>query len=109
MTILSTEPRLNGLRRASDVPQSPSSVKSPSIYTNGAASVHAMPRPGPSNLLSRFIEQFRELEDYRYIDLYLLYHAASKYLYLGAESPSSLTAIVFPFLHLSPLQGTMPQ
>jgi hypothetical protein len=108
MTILSTEPRLSGLRRASDVAQSPSSVKSPSIYTNGAAAIHVT-RPGPSNLLSRFIEQFRELEDYRSIESYLLYNAASNYLYLGAESPSSLTAIVFPSLHLSPPQGIMPQ
>ena len=73
MTILSIEPRLNGLRRASDVPLSPSSVKSPSIYTSGAPAVHAT-RPGPSNLLPRFIEQFRELEDYRSIYSYLSYH-----------------------------------
>ncbi|KAI0294410.1 phenylalanine ammonia-lyase [Russula brevipes] len=69
MTILSTEPRVNGFRRASDVvPQSPP-VKSLSTYTNGLSasiSTHAMPRPGPSNLLARFIEQFNELEAYKH-------------------------------------------
>jgi hypothetical protein len=82
MTILSTEPRFKGLRKVSDVSQTPSSMMSPSIYTNGqsvAAAVHAMPRPGPSNLLSRFIEQFRELEAYKYINSYLLYHTASNH------------------------------
>lgn len=69
MTILSTEPRVSGLRRVSEVlTQPPSSVKSPTTYTNGlsaAASMHATPRPGPTDLLPRFIEQFRELEAYK--------------------------------------------
>ena len=69
MTILSTEPRVNSLRRVSEVlPQPPSSVKSPTTYTNGLSAttaMHAMPRPGSSDLLPRFIEQFRELEAYK--------------------------------------------
>ncbi len=69
MTILSTEPRVNSLRRVSEVlAQHPSSVKSPTTYTNGLSatdSMHATPRPAPSDLLSRFIEQFRELEAYK--------------------------------------------
>jgi len=72
MTILSTEPRVNSLRRVSEVlAQYPSSVKSPTTttyYTNGLSatdSMHATPRPAPSDLLSRFIEQFRELEAYK--------------------------------------------
>ncbi|KAH9956509.1 L-Aspartase-like protein [Russula dissimulans] len=72
MTILSIEPRV--FRRASDVvvTQPPSSAKSPSTstYTNGLSSAssftHAAPRPGPSTLLSRFIEQFHELEAYKH-------------------------------------------
>lgn len=71
MTILSTEPRVNTLRRVSEVlAQPPSSVKSPTTftYTNGlsaTAPIHATPRPGSSDLLPRFIEQFRELEAYK--------------------------------------------
>jgi hypothetical protein len=69
MTILSTEPRVNGLRKLSDVvAYSNSSVKSPSIYANGTsapASVPAIPQPSSSDLLSRFLEQFRELEAHK--------------------------------------------
>jgi len=69
MTILSTEPRVHGLRRVSEVlTQPPSSVKSPTTYTNGlsaAVPMHATPRPASSDLLPRFIEQFRELEAYK--------------------------------------------
>ena len=71
MTILSTEPRVNSLRRVSEVlTQPPSSVKSPTTFTftNGlsaTAPMHATPRPGSSDLLPRFIEQFRELEAYK--------------------------------------------
>jgi len=73
MTILSIEPRVNGFRRASDVvvAQPPSSAKSPTTYTNGLSAspfTHAAPRPA-SPLLSRFIEQFHELEAYKYVDL----------------------------------------
>jgi hypothetical protein len=71
MTILSTGPRVNGFRKASDA-VTPSSVKSLPSFTNGlsaSTSAHAMPRPGPTNLLSTFLEQFHELEAYKYIDL----------------------------------------
>ena len=76
MTILSTGPRVNGFRRASDVvPQPPSSVKSVSTFTNALSSstpTHAKPRPGSTNLLSTFLEQFHELEAYKYIDFPLV-------------------------------------
>ncbi len=76
MTILSTGPRVNGFRRASDaVSQPPSSVKSLSSFTNGFSAstpTHAKSRPGSSDLLSRFLEQFHELEFYKYIDLPLV-------------------------------------
>lgn len=66
MTILSTEPRVNGFVRASDTVVHPIAVKSPSLYTNGSSfPATTVPRPGPSNLLSRFVEQFHELESYR--------------------------------------------
>jgi hypothetical protein len=65
MTILTTGPRVDSLRRVSEVlAQPPSSVK----HTNGLSatdSMHATPRPAPSDLLSGFIEQFRELEAYK--------------------------------------------
>jgi hypothetical protein len=75
MTILSNGSRVNGFRRASDVTQPPSSVKSLPTFTNGLSTstpVHAMPRPVPTNLLSTFLEQFHELETYKYIDLPLV-------------------------------------
>ncbi|KAI0251152.1 phenylalanine ammonia-lyase [Lactifluus subvellereus] len=52
MTILSTEPRMNGFHRASGV-VSPSSLKDPSVYFNGLLS-------------TPFIEQFHELESYKH-------------------------------------------
>jgi hypothetical protein len=76
MTILSTGPRVNGFRRASDaVSQPPSSVKSFSTFANTfsvSTRTHAKSRPGPSDLLSRFLEQFHDLESYKYIDLPLV-------------------------------------
>lgn len=76
MTILSTGPRVNGFRKASDaVSQPPSSVKSLSTFTNGFSAstpTHATSRPDSSDLLSRFLEQFHELESYKYIDLPLV-------------------------------------
>jgi hypothetical protein len=83
MTILSTEPRVSGFRRASDVVPQSSPVKSLSTYTNGLSasiSTHVMPRPGPSNLLARFIEQFNELEAYKYIPSYPLRFSASNHV-----------------------------
>ena len=71
MTILSTGTRVNGCRRASDV-VTPSSVKSLSTFTNGLSAptpTHAVSRPTATNLLSTFLEQFHELEAYKYIDL----------------------------------------
>jgi hypothetical protein len=76
MTILSTGPRVNGFRKASDaVSQPPSSVKSLSTFTNGFSAptrTHAKSRPGPTDLLSRFLEQFHELDSYKYIALSLV-------------------------------------
>lgn len=76
MTILSNGSRVNGFRRASDVvTQPPSSVKSLPTFTNGlstSTSAHAVPRPASTNLLSTFLEQFHELEAYRYIGLPLV-------------------------------------
>ncbi|KAF8504772.1 phenylalanine ammonia-lyase [Russula emetica] len=70
MTILSNGPRVNGFRRASDAVTQPlSSVKSLSTFTNGFSAstpTHAKSRAGPSDLLSRFIEQFHELESYKH-------------------------------------------
>ncbi|KAH9174926.1 phenylalanine ammonia-lyase [Lactarius sanguifluus] len=66
MTILSTEPRVNGFLRASDTVVHPTTVKSPTSYTNGSSvPVTTVPRPGPTNLLPKFIEQFYELESYK--------------------------------------------
>ncbi|KAH9046856.1 phenylalanine ammonia-lyase [Lactarius hengduanensis] len=66
MTILSTEPRVNGFLRASDTVVHPTTVKSPSLYTNGSSiPATTVPRPGPTNLLPKFIEQFYELESYK--------------------------------------------
>ncbi|KAH9067606.1 L-Aspartase-like protein [Lactarius vividus] len=66
MTILSTEPRVNGFVRASDTVVHPTTVKSPSSYTNGSSiPATTVPRPGPTNLLPKFIEQFYELESYK--------------------------------------------
>ncbi|KAH9050941.1 phenylalanine ammonia-lyase [Lactarius deliciosus] len=66
MTILSTEPRVNGFLRASDTVVHPTTVKSPSSYTNGSSiPATTVPRPGPTNLLPKFIEQFYELESYK--------------------------------------------
>ena len=70
MTILSTEPRGNGFLRPSETAVHATTVKSPSPYTNG--SLTTVPRPGPSNLLPKFIEQFYELESYKYDDSFLL-------------------------------------
>lgn len=76
MTILSTKTRVNGSRKASDVvTPSPSSVKGLSTFTNGLSAstpTHAVSRPSSSNLLSTFLEQFHELEAYKYIDLPLV-------------------------------------
>ena len=73
MTILSTGPRVNGFHRASDAfSQPPSSVKT---FTNGFSApttTHAKSRPVSSDLLPRFLEQFHELESYKYIDLPLV-------------------------------------
>jgi phenylalanine ammonia-lyase len=70
MTILSTGPRVNGFRRASDaVSQPPSSVKSLSTFANAFSAstrTHAKSRPAPSDLLSRFLQQFHELESYKH-------------------------------------------
>ncbi|TFY81682.1 hypothetical protein EWM64_g2326 [Hericium alpestre] len=61
MTILSTEPRINGFHK--DV----TSVKS--LHTNGiAAPVQNLQRknvPAPTNMVARFVEQFLELESYK--------------------------------------------
>ncbi|KAH9036145.1 phenylalanine ammonia-lyase [Lactarius pseudohatsudake] len=66
MTILSTEPRVNGFLRASDTVVHPTTLKSPSSYTNGSSiPATTVPRPGPTNLLPKFIEQFYELESYK--------------------------------------------
>ncbi|KAI9441665.1 L-Aspartase-like protein [Lactarius indigo] len=66
MTILSTEPRVNGFLRVSDTVVHPTTVKSPSSYTNGSSNpTTTLPRPGPTNLLPKFIEQFYELESYK--------------------------------------------
>lgn len=74
MTILATGTRVNGSRKASDVvTPSPSSVKSLSTFGLSASTpTHAVSRPGPSNLLSTFLEQFHELDAYKYIDLPLV-------------------------------------
>ena len=71
MTILSTGPRVNGFLRTSETV-----VKIPTLYTNGSSIPAATaPRPGPSNLLSKFIEQFYELESYKYAHLFLVWRA----------------------------------
>ena len=75
MTIISTGPRVNGFRRASDAVPQPPSAKSLSTFTNAfspTGPTHAKSRPAPTDLLSRFLEQFRELESYKYIDLPLV-------------------------------------
>ena len=76
MTILPTGTRVNGSRKASDVvTPSPSSVKTLSTFANGLSAstpTHAVSRPGPSNLLSTFLEQFHELDAYKYVDLPLV-------------------------------------
>lgn len=76
MTIISNGPRVNGFRRASDVvSQPPSSVKSLPSFTNGFSAstpTHAKSRSGSTDLLSRFLEQFHELDSYKYIDLPLV-------------------------------------
>lgn len=74
MTILSTEPRGNGFLRTSETVVHATAVKNPSSHTNGSSTT--VPRPGPSNLLSKFIEQFYELESYKYGDSFLP-HAVS--------------------------------
>ncbi|KAI9508550.1 phenylalanine ammonia-lyase [Russula earlei] len=70
MTILSTEPRVNGLRKVADgITQLPSSLKTSSPYSNGFSAspfTYIPPRPGRSALLSRFLEQFHELEGYKH-------------------------------------------
>lgn len=81
MTILSTEPRVNGFHRASGVVSPSSTLKDPSVYFNGVLSMstpaRTIPQPGPSNLLSKFIEQFHELEAYKYVDSSFLVRVAS--------------------------------
>ncbi|KAF8270488.1 L-Aspartase-like protein [Lactarius quietus] len=62
MTILSTELRVNGFKTSEPGAHS-TAVKSPSSHTNGSSAT--VPRPGPSTLLSKFIEQFYELESYK--------------------------------------------
>ena len=103
MTILSTEPRGNGFFRTSDS----TSVKSPSSYINGSSTTTA-PRPGPSTLLSKFIEQFYELESYKSVDSFLLLCCASwSQPCLEMAKLSSSMATVFPCLHLSALPDTI--
>ncbi|KAI0260178.1 phenylalanine ammonia-lyase [Gloeopeniophorella convolvens] len=66
MTILSTEPRVNGFHRAADPVAQPAPAKDTVLFvTSPSASAGASPKPGPSNLLSRFVEQFHELEGYK--------------------------------------------
>jgi len=70
MTILPSGTRVNGSRKASDVvTPSPSSVKTLSTFANGLSAstpTHAVSRPGPSNLLSTFLEHFHELDAYKH-------------------------------------------
>jgi hypothetical protein len=79
MTILSTEPRVNGFHRAAAVIAPSSALKDTSPYFNSSLSIpaHTTRRFGPSTLLSKFIEQFNELEAYKYIDSPFLCNAPS--------------------------------
>jgi phenylalanine ammonia-lyase len=69
MTLLSTEPRVNAFHRPSPVVTPSPATKDPSTYLNTGLSTppHTGPRPGSTNLLPKFIEQFHELEAYKYI------------------------------------------